>query len=72
MQCLRCHSTMIAELFEDRARDSGPGTFLGWHCIACGAIVDPLILAHQRRRPEPRRQGPRVSRTRAWRAARPR
>jgi hypothetical protein len=27
--------------------------FIGWRCIICGAILDPLILKHQEAHPQP-------------------
>ena len=53
MECLRCHSAMVRELFTDREYDAGPGVFVGWRCIICGAILDPLILKHQEAHPKP-------------------
>lgn len=51
--CPRCQNQMVAEVFEDYEGSSSPRTFPGYRCIVCGAIVDPVILANQARRPEP-------------------
>ena len=53
MECRRCHSAMVREVFTDRQYDAGSGVFVGWRCIICGAILDPLILKHQAVHPQP-------------------
>jgi hypothetical protein len=53
MDCQRCHNIMVREVFADRQYDAGPGAFIGWRCIICGAILDPLILKHQASHPKP-------------------
>lgn len=53
MECRRCHNAMVREIFADREYDAGPGAFIGWRCIICGAILDPLILKHQAAHPKP-------------------
>ena len=45
--CLRCDGLMVFELFEDFEGLSSDYEFTGWRCINCGAIVDPVIAAHQ-------------------------
>jgi hypothetical protein len=47
MMCLRCDGLMVFELFEDFEGLSSDYEFTGWRCINCGAIVDPVIAAHQ-------------------------
>ena len=44
---------MVREVFADRQYDAGPADFIGWRCIICGAILDPLILKHQAAHPKP-------------------
>jgi len=42
MKCHRCGSVMIREMFY------GPHEhFLGWKCIFCGEIIDPVILQNR-------------------------
>ena len=53
MECRRCHNIMVREVFADRQYDAGFGAFIGWRCIICGAILDPLILKHQATHPKP-------------------
>lgn len=53
MTCGRCHSAMVLETFVDLGSGGNPGAFLGWHCVACGSILDPLIAQHQHLRPAP-------------------
>ena len=40
--CQRCHGRMGFEKFYGQN-----GSFLGWHCIMCGDVLDPLILLHR-------------------------
>lgn len=51
MTCGRCHSAMVLETFVDLGSGGNPGAFLGWRCVTCGSIVDPLIAQHQHLRP---------------------
>jgi hypothetical protein len=48
MTCLRCDGLMVHEMFEDLdGLWSSDHEFTGWHCINCGAIVDPVIAARK-------------------------
>ncbi len=51
MVCYRCSGLMVREELADFAFGSGGDEPVGWRCVNCGAIVDPLITAHQRPRP---------------------
>jgi len=46
MRCFRCNGLMIYEKFY-----AVPGiileSFVGWRCVACGDIVDEVILRHR-------------------------
>jgi hypothetical protein len=53
--CPRCHSLVVRERFMDRDSEMHASRFWGWRCVICGSIFDPLILAHQGARPEPKR-----------------
>ena len=53
MICGRCHSAMVLETFVDLASGGNPGAFLGWRCVTCGSIVDPVIAEHRHFRPPP-------------------
>jgi hypothetical protein len=39
--CHRCDGPMMLEKFY-----SENDSFYGWHCLICGAILDPVILLH--------------------------
>ncbi len=52
MTCPRCEGHMNPERFYDFLDGSGNYEFVGWRCVNCGEIVDPVIAAH--------RQAPRV------------
>ncbi len=41
IRCHRCNGPMAMEKFYGK-NDS----FYGWHCLICGAILDPVILLH--------------------------
>jgi hypothetical protein len=43
---------MVREIFVDLESETYPGAFLGWRCVVCGAILDPVILSHQAERSE--------------------
>ncbi len=51
---------MIKEVFEDYGDVCGAYAFTGWHCMICGAIVDPVILSHQAVHPGPHSQHARM------------
>ena len=55
MTCLRCEGLMSLERFQD-LDESWESNFVGWHCLNCGAIVDPLIVANRKQRPDVRVQ----------------
>ena len=42
MSCHRCGGRMISEKFYDIS-----SIFIGWHCVICGEILDPVILLHR-------------------------
>lgn len=60
MNCLRCHSLMVGEAFEDLRNDTWSLSFQGWRCVICGEIWDPIIAANRTARPSPRKAPPRV------------
>ncbi len=43
MKCPRCGGKMILEKYY-----TSFGSWFGWHCIFCGEIIDPLILANRK------------------------
>lgn len=51
MVCHRCSGLMVREEFGDFAFGSDGYEPVGWRCVNCGAMVDPLIAVHQRRKP---------------------
>ncbi len=53
MNCLRCNSPMFREHYDDQLATHGQ-EFAAMHCLMCGDIVDPVILANRRNRVEPR------------------
>ncbi len=38
---------MVEERFEDLRGDPHHVSFLGWRCVCCGDVVDPVILRHR-------------------------
>ena len=57
MTCTRCEGFMVEERLQDIWDDTGQNFFQAWHCIACGEIVDPVILSNRQLRPKPIRHG---------------
>lgn len=57
MNCPRCKGLMVEERLEDIRDDTGQYFFNGWHCLACGEILDPVILSNRRHQPKPIRHG---------------
>lgn len=49
MICHRCGGLMLAEQFDDPQDFTDETEFVGWRCVNCGAIVDPVIAGRQRR-----------------------
>ena len=47
MKCPKCENLMVAERFADY-QESGNFNFIGWRCLSCGLILDPLILLNRR------------------------
>ncbi len=47
MLCRRCRGLMVKDRFTDLLDDTGKMQFLGWRCLACGEIVDLVILSNR-------------------------
>ncbi len=47
MDCLRCQSLLIPEVFVDYGASGGAMSFLGYRCLSCGDILDTTILRHR-------------------------
>ena len=43
IKCHRCRGAMVYDKFY-----GSQGQFLGWKCLICGEIVDPVILQNRR------------------------
>ena len=44
MKCIRCTGFLLNERFIDRMDMS---SFLGFRCVNCGDIIDPMIIANR-------------------------
>jgi hypothetical protein len=62
MDCPRCHGVMALERFCDLYDETGQLCFMGWRCLTCGEVIDPVIVRNRQRR-----QSPLPERTRARR-----
>ncbi len=51
MRCPKCNGMMFQERFKNLLEDSISFSFRGWHCIFCGAILDPVILENRTKLP---------------------
>lgn len=47
MRCSKCAGLMVSDHMIDIRESSLPMWRRGWRCVACGNIVDPLILRHR-------------------------
>jgi len=47
MRCTKCEGLMVSDHLIDIRESSIPMWMRGWRCVACGNIVDPLILRHR-------------------------
>lgn len=47
MNCPRCQSLAVEEVFVDYESGSGAMSFLGYRCILCGDVSDTTILRHR-------------------------
>ena len=56
MECPKCGGFMTSDKFIDLM--GGCAHFLGWRCVSCGKIIDPLIAENRENRPYPRPIGP--------------
>jgi transposase-like protein len=45
MNCPRCDSMMVKDVFEDLGDTFTQ--FNGWRCISCGEILDPIIESNR-------------------------
>ena len=56
MRCPRCKGMMVAERFQDLQDDTGQIHFNGFRCLACGEILDPVIVNNRLKPPVQRRR----------------
>jgi len=47
MTCHRCHGFMCPADFLDGRRDSDYDSDCGWRCVACGEIIDRVIVQNR-------------------------
>lgn len=47
MTCPRCKGFMVIDDLIDLQESFVPMWMRGWRCLACGNVVDPLILRHR-------------------------
>ncbi|MFZ5875701.1 MAG: hypothetical protein ACOYXU_04740 [Nitrospirota bacterium] len=66
MQCSRCRGLMVVDRFTDLLDETGQITFGGWRCLACGEIVDPVIMSNRQRKVPLPTSKPRHTRLLQW------
>lgn len=44
MRCPKCQGLMYSEMFCDFIR-----IFIGWKCLNCGEVIDPVIVSNRRK-----------------------
>jgi hypothetical protein len=57
---------MVVDRFTDLLDETGQITFGGWRCLACGEIVDPVIVANRLRKVPLPTTKPRHTRLLQW------
>jgi len=50
MNCPRCKGMMALERFCDLYDETGQLCFMGWRCITCGEVIDPVIVRNRQHR----------------------
>lgn len=50
MNCPRCKGVMALERFCDIYDETGQLCFMGWRCITCGEVIDPVIVRNRQHR----------------------
>jgi RNase P subunit RPR2 len=49
--CTRCSGLMVPIWLNDVGHDQGSNAIIAWRCIACGEVIDPVIIGHRRDQP---------------------
>jgi hypothetical protein len=57
---------MVVDRFTDLLDETGQITFGGWRCVACGEIVDPVIMSNRQRKVALPTSKPRHTRLLQW------
>jgi hypothetical protein len=57
---------MVVDRFTDLLDETGQITFGGWRCLACGEIVDPVIMSNRQRKVQLPTSKPRHTRYLQW------
>jgi hypothetical protein len=57
---------MVVDRFTDLLDETGQLTFGGWRCVACGEIVDPVIMSNRQRKVSLPTSKPRHTRYLQW------
>jgi len=47
MHCTKCNGFMVVDDLIDMRESYHPMWMRGWRCVACGNVVDPLIVRHR-------------------------
>ena len=47
MRCTKCNGFMVIDDLIDMRESYHPMWMRGWRCVACGNVVDPLIVRHR-------------------------
>ncbi len=47
MRCTKCNGLMVVDDLIDMRESYHPMWMRGWRCVACGNVIDPLILRHR-------------------------
>jgi hypothetical protein len=47
MRCTKCNGFMVVDDLIDMRESYHPMWMRGWRCVACGNVIDPLIVRHR-------------------------
>ncbi len=48
MSCPRCHGMMVSVNLDDIDGPTHQEPLIGWRCLQCGEVLDPVIMGNRR------------------------
>ncbi len=56
MNCPRCHGLMVSVTLEDAKSTLSREPIVGWRCVLCGEVCDPVIEENRKAEQKPLRR----------------